>query len=33
MAVVYDKPIEDFWMWWASDGRPAAEAGLGTDAR
>jgi hypothetical protein len=28
MAVVYDKPIEDFWMWWASDGRAAAEAGL-----
>jgi hypothetical protein len=28
MAIVYDKPIEDFWKWWASAGRAAAEAGM-----
>jgi hypothetical protein len=22
-------PIEDFWRWWASAGRAAAEAGIG----
>jgi hypothetical protein len=23
------RPVEDFWRWWASAGRPAAEAGIG----
>jgi hypothetical protein len=23
-------PIEDFWVWWASAGRAAAETGIGT---
>lgn len=25
-----DMPIEDFWVWWASGGRAAAETGIGT---
>jgi hypothetical protein len=25
-----DMPIEDFWVWWASAGRAAAETGIGT---
>jgi hypothetical protein len=28
MAIVQDKPIEDFWDWWTAAGRAAAEAGM-----
>lgn len=28
MAIVHDKPIEDFWDWWTAVGRAAAEAGM-----
>jgi len=28
MAIVHDKPIEDFWDWWTAAGQAAAEAGM-----
>jgi len=28
MAIVHDKPIEDFWDWWTAVGRTAAETGM-----
>lgn len=28
MAIVHDKPIEDFWDWWTAVGRTAADTGI-----